>query len=122
MEKHCELTDSIFEERLKNLTLDPTIFTHEAHIRLAYIYLKKYDSEQAINMTCKRISSFSKFIGREHKYGEKLTITAVKLVSDRIKRSKTSNFSEFMKRFPKLKSDFYLIVRFYSYTSPVAHS
>jgi hypothetical protein len=38
MEKHLELTDLEFEANFKNCSLNPDIFSHEAHLRLAWIH------------------------------------------------------------------------------------
>ena len=37
MEQHYTLTDNEFEKQFQTSSLDPAIFTHEAHLRLAWI-------------------------------------------------------------------------------------
>lgn len=39
---HSELTDSQFEQAFENATLDPVMFNHKAHLRLAWIHVSKY--------------------------------------------------------------------------------
>lgn len=48
MERHAELTDDQFEEQFSNLSLDPAVFSHEAHLRLAWIHISKYGIDKAI--------------------------------------------------------------------------
>lgn len=38
MKTHHQLNDQQFEEQFQNCTFDPTLFTHEAHLRLAWIH------------------------------------------------------------------------------------
>ena len=47
MEKHFELTDSDFEKKIISCEFNPSDFTHEAHLRLAWINIKKYGINQA---------------------------------------------------------------------------
>jgi hypothetical protein len=41
-ELHFSLTDIEFENQFENGTLKPELFSHEAHVRLAWIHIKKY--------------------------------------------------------------------------------
>ena len=47
-EKHHLLTNDEFEEKFESCTLPACYFTHEAHLRLAYIHIKKHGVKQAI--------------------------------------------------------------------------
>jgi hypothetical protein len=40
-EKHLDLSDNEFEKQFINCELSPDIFSHEAHLRLAWINIKK---------------------------------------------------------------------------------
>ena len=48
MEKHFDLDDSEFLARLENCTLDPACFSHEAHLRLAWLRIRELGLEGAI--------------------------------------------------------------------------
>lgn len=41
MNNHFELTDFEFEEKFEKRIFDPELFSHEAHIRLAWIQINK---------------------------------------------------------------------------------
>ncbi len=55
MEKHVDLTDAEFEDKFKSCELKPEIFSHEAHIRLAWIHVMKYRVEAAIQTICSQL-------------------------------------------------------------------
>ena len=42
IEKHYQLSDEEFEQQFQNCLLSPVLFTHEAHLRLAFIHILKY--------------------------------------------------------------------------------
>ncbi len=47
MEKHLELTDTEFEKQFYTWQLNPADFSHEAHLRLAWVHVKKYGINEA---------------------------------------------------------------------------
>lgn len=106
MEKHYELTDAEFESRFENCTLNPEIFSHEAHLRLAWIHVKKYGEKNAIRNVCSQLKAYVKFVGAEGKYNETLTIAAVKAVFHFINKSNSDTFQDFILEFPRLKYNF----------------
>ena len=48
MEPHYALSDPEFEKQFESAVLDPKFFSHEAHLRLAWIHVTKYGVERAI--------------------------------------------------------------------------
>jgi hypothetical protein len=124
MEKHFELSDELCEQQFKDCTLSPSVFSHEAHLRLAYIHIKKYGVEAAINNICMQIKVFSKSAGAENKYNKTLTIAAIRAVNHFMNHSDTDNFTDFIKQFPRLKYNFKELISFhYSldiFNSPLA--
>ena len=110
MEKHYQLTDQQFEQQFKNCTLDPSLFTHEAHLRLAWIHIKKYGEEQAIINVCEQIRRFAENAGAHNKYNETVTIAAIKAVHHFMKRSDTNSFTKLIEEFPGLKNNFKVVI------------
>jgi hypothetical protein len=106
MEKHFDLTDLAFEKKFKNGTLNPEIFSHEAHLRLAWIHITKYGEEAAIQNICTQLAAFVKFVGAEDKYNQTLTIASIKAVRHFIKKSSSDTFQDFISEFPRLKYNF----------------
>ncbi|TSE04965.1 hypothetical protein [Aquimarina algiphila] len=106
MEKHFELTDKAFENSFTDCTLDPEIFSHEAHLRLAWIHIKNYGIEQAEENIQKQLQNFITFVDAKDKYNKTLTIAATKVVNHFIRQSNSNNFKDFILEFPQLKTRF----------------
>ncbi|MCF4101298.1 hypothetical protein L1I30_06450 [Gillisia sp. M10.2A] len=106
MEKHLELTDIDFELQFKKAQLDPALCCHEAHLRLAYIHIKKYGLDKAVKNVNYQLYSYVCFLGAEEKYNHTLTTAAVKAVSHFMRKSQATNFKAFILEFPRLKYNF----------------
>ena len=113
MEKHFNLTDSEFEKRFRNCTLSPELFSHEAHLRLAWIHVTKYGEETAIQNICTQLLTFVELVGAKDKYNKTLTIAAIKAVHHFIKKSNSNTFQDFITEFPRLKFNFKDLMSFH---------
>ena len=106
MEEHFKLSDSEFENEFSNCDLNPEVFSHEAHIRLAWIHIDKYGIEQATENIQKQLKKYVDTIGAADKYNVTLTVAAIKAVHHYMLRSNSKNFSDFSSEFPQLKLKF----------------
>jgi hypothetical protein len=106
MEKHSELTDQQFELQFETTTLAPSLFCHEAHLRLAWIHIKKYGVEKAIDNVSAQIMSFANHHGDSKKFNVTVTVAAVRAVYHFILKSQSSHFKDFIKENPRLKTSF----------------
>ena len=106
MERHFDLTDPAFEQQFEAGTLNPELFTHEAHLRLAWIHLKHYGEEAAIRNVSKQLQNYVGILGAQDKYNQTLTIAAVKAVFHFMNKSKSDQFQDFIAEFPRLKFNF----------------
>ena len=106
MEKHFELSDSDFENNFINCELNPSDFTHEAHLRLAWISIKKYGIKQAEKNIQSGLQNFVELVGAKDKYNVTLTLAAIKAVYHFMLKSKSDNFKNFITEFPRLKNNF----------------
>ena len=106
MELHYNLNDEAFATQFKNATLEPELFSHEAHIRLAWIYIKDYGIDLAISKTCTQLINYVTHLGAKSKYNETVTVAAVKAVNHFYMKSKSKNFKDFIAEFPRLKTNF----------------
>ena len=70
MKNHYELTETAFETQFKNCELDPSIFSHEAHLRLAWIHITKYGAKQAEENIHNQLLTYVKSLGAEGKYNK----------------------------------------------------
>ncbi len=124
MEQHFTLMDIEFEEQFKSCSLHPAIFTHEAHLRLAWIHIHKYGANIAIDNIRSQLQNFVEHLGAKNKYNETVTIAAIKAVYHFILRSKTDNFEDFIAENQSLKNNFKELLAFHYETdvfnSPIA--
>ena len=106
MDSHLELSDECFEEQFQNCTLDPALFNHEAHLRLAWIHVRKYGAEKAIENITSQLFSFVVSVGAMQKYNKTITIAAIRAVNHFINKSDADNFADFIQDCPRLKYNF----------------
>jgi len=106
MQTHAELTDKEFEVKFKECSMDPHLFNHEAHIRLAWIHIKKYGPNKAIENICTQIKRFDSTHGDGTKFHTTLSIASLKIVYHFFLKSKSDTFYGFIEEFPKLKTGF----------------
>ncbi|MGH1364437.1 MAG: hypothetical protein ACRBF0_12835 [Calditrichia bacterium] len=106
MNDHFSLSDAEFAQQFSDLTLNPTLFSHEAHLRLAWIHLVQFGEQQAIANITLQIRKFATFHGDPGKYNETVTVAAIKAVYHFLQKSKSDNFGDFITEFPRLKTNF----------------
>ncbi|MEM1002711.1 MAG: hypothetical protein AAGH46_08685, partial [Bacteroidota bacterium] len=80
MEKHLELTDKEFEKQFRNCDLKPSYFTHEAHLRLAWISINELGAEKAEKTIQDLILKFVDHHGARDKYNLTLTVAATRMI------------------------------------------
>lgn len=106
-EKHQLLTDKQFEQKFEDCTLAPALVTYEAHLRLAYIHVKKHGLKNAVVTLYKQLNAFDTKFGNIIIVINKTTIKLfVKLIYDFIKRAKATSFKELLFEFPDIKTHF----------------
>ena len=113
MEKHFKLTDSEFEKLFKSCKFNPSEFTHEAHLRLAWININKYGIEQAEKSIQELLQNYVEYLGAKGKYNTTLTIAATKAVYHFMLKSDTKNFKDFIVQYPRLKTNFKELMAFH---------
>ena len=106
MKTHYQLNDQQFEEQFENCTFDPTLFTHEAHLRLAWIHLTNYGMEKATQNICQQIQKFDRIFGDGTKFHYTITVAAIKVLAHFKNKSSTNTFEALMEAFPRLKTNF----------------
>ena len=106
MNSHLDLNDADLEKQFKNCSLDPSLFSHEAHIRLAWIHIQEYGVEKAIVNLCSQIKSYAKSIGADNKFNLTVTVAAVRAVHHFMQRTNTTGFLQFINENPVLLTDF----------------
>ena len=110
-EKHHLLTNDEFEEKFSNCDMPAVIFTHEAHLRLAYIHITKYGLDKAIGNLSTQIANCDNKYGDGTKFNKSLTIASVKVMHHFIQKAKATDFNTLMKEFPRLKKNFLSLLK-----------
>ena len=106
MSPHYQLTDAEFLRQFTNLRLQPTWFTHEAHLRLAWINLQQQPVDTAASMLCDQIRAFDQKFGEGKQYNKTVTVAATKVMHHFIAKGKATQFPELLEEFPRLKTHF----------------
>ena len=121
MENHHELTDLEFEAAFSSCILDPTIFTHEAHLRLAWIHITRHGIDTAIEHVCSQLTAYVAHLGASEKYNKTVTIAAVRAVYHFMLKSTAESFPAFIHENPRLKNNFKELLG-YHYTTDIFNS
>ena len=106
MEDHFLLSDSEFEKQFISGSLEPKLFSHEAHLRMAWLALKNLGMQEGEKFIETHLKNYVKAVGAEEKYNQTLTVAALKAVEHFMAKSKASEFKEFIAEFPRLKNNF----------------
>ena len=106
MNSHYEYTDEQFEDLFSSCSLNPKLFNHTAHIRLAFIYAKKYGVAKASALICDQIQAFDQKFGDGTKFNRKLTELSVRAVHQYMEQGKSETFSDFLLQYPKMIGSF----------------
>ncbi len=112
-ETHFDLSDREFEQQFANCSLNPALFNHEAHLRLAWIHIDKYGVEQAIKNIGHQLVEYVMALGAKDKYNKTLTIAAIRAVYHFKLKSHSTNFQEFILEHPRLKYNFKELIAFH---------
>lgn len=111
MELHFILTDDLFEEQFATGSLNPALFSHEAHLRLAWIHISKYGEATAIENVREQLQNFVRLVGAVDKYNDTLTVAAIKAVHHFMQQAPLPTFQEFITAYPRLKTNFKGIIQ-----------
>ena len=106
MESHFNLSDQAFKKAFEMLTFNPVLFSHEAHVRLAWIYIQEYGVEQAKDIFCKQFMAFVQLHKAENKFNKTLTVASMYIINHFMNISEAKNFRDFIVEHPILISDF----------------
>ena len=110
-QKHFTLSDNDFIAQFETFELPENWFTHEAHLRLAYILLKRHGVLQSIQKMCAQIKQFDHHFGDGTKYHHTITIAAIKTVNHFMLKSSSTNIRALLQEFPQLKSNFFGLLK-----------
>ena len=85
------MTNEELIERFENLTLQPELFHHREHVRLAWIYLNQYPALTALAKFGEGLKRFAASVGKPDRYHETITWAYLLLIHERMARYATSD-------------------------------
>ena len=106
MINHLDHTEIEFIKAFQDCSLPPTVFNHEAHLRLAWLYLTQLGLDNTILSMQNDLKNYVAHWGASDKYNTTLTIASIHAVHHFLLKSKSNTFSEFITEFPRLKYQF----------------
>lgn len=113
---HFLLSDHEFVDQFENLQLNPAYFTHLAHMRLAWLYIKDFGVERASLVLCDRIKNFDRKFGTGKKFNKTVTIAFAHLINERQQLGVYRNFESFIEANESLIGNYKeLICKHYSF-------
>ena len=111
MQSHDQLNDVEFIHQIEKGILDSKLFSHEAHLRLAWIHIRQDGIDTAIETICKQLLNYVSKLGAKDKFHKTLTIAATRGVYHFMLQSNYDNFKDFIDAFPQLKYNFKSLLR-----------
>ena len=92
-------SDQKFRQGVENCDWAAGSFGHEEHIRLAWIYLQDYDTNEATDRCRATLRQFAEFHGDHEKYHDTLTIAFMRLIATHVAETPaTENWEAFRTR------------------------
>ena len=90
-------TDAEFLRRFEDKSLPPEAFDHRGHLRLAWLYLRDCDPEQAVAKTTAGIAAYAAHLGAADKFHHTLTEAVVRIMSARLARCRTADLETYLR-------------------------
>jgi len=103
---HWQFSNDELEREFETFKLKPGMFSHEAHLRLAYIHIVKYGAKEAEKNMCEQIKGYAESLGVYDKFNKTVTIASVKAMVHFMQKSKAQSFQDFIQEFPRLLTNF----------------
>lgn len=99
---HFILSDEEFVRQFQSLTLNPAWFTHVAHLRLAWIYIRNNSTEEAASKLCDQIAAFDQKFGSGNRFNHTVTTAFTKMIAFHQQLHPADNFQTFIIENPAL--------------------
>ena len=93
------MTDEQFIERFEDCTLPADGFHHREHIKVVWLYLRRYPVLETLTRFSESLKRFATANGKPNLYHETITWAYVFLIHERIERDgRDENWPQFMSR------------------------
>jgi hypothetical protein len=110
-----QLDDQTFLKRFALRDLGPEYFDHRGHLRMAWLHLKHYPVEKAIQLVCDGIKQLAIQFGAPDKFNHSLTEALMRIMHKRIRLNPQQTFEEFLQHNREMVLDAQgLLAKYYS--------
>jgi hypothetical protein len=97
------MTEEEFYEQFEAATLDVNLFDHSNHVKMGWIYVKKFELPEAMTRFSKALKNFATVNGASGLYHETITFAYLILINERLKATETQqSWEEFRQTNPDL--------------------
>jgi hypothetical protein len=97
------MTDDEFLAAFESCRIPKELWTHEAHVRMAWLYLRRRPLGEVIPHVRRAIQRYNASLGNTEGYHETITLAYLVLIDERIDRdSGDETFATFSAAFPSL--------------------
>jgi hypothetical protein len=108
------MTDEAFARAFEDGAVMPADFTHLAHVRVAWVYLREADTtDQALERMRAGIRRFAAAAGASQKYHETITVAWMRLLEDVRGQGASGELADVLRAYPAL-ADKDLPLQYYS--------
>jgi len=90
-----EMTDEEFIDGFENCTLPAASFHHEQHVRVVWLYLRRYSVLETLRRFSENLKRFATANGKPNLYHETITWAYVFLIHERICHNGEQSWDEF---------------------------
>ena len=98
-------SDEEFLRQFERLELDPDLFDHRGHLRLAWLYLQRLPLDEAIERTTRGIRAYANSLGAPGKFRHTMTEAIVRIMAKRVETGRAETLEEFLADNPELLTD-----------------
>jgi hypothetical protein len=97
------MTDEEFLAALECCTLPAEAFTHAAHVRAGYLYLRAVGFDAALGRMRSAVRRYAAHLGKPDKYHETITVAHLALIHERLsERGDAGDWTSFRQQNPDL--------------------
>jgi hypothetical protein len=115
MQTAHDLTDDAFLDAFLSCALPAGSFNHRNHLRVAWIHLRRFALDEAIERTCAGIARYAAHLGAPDRYHRTLTEVLIRLMAHAETSNPSHSFEDFLARSPAFAGDCRILVaRHYS--------
>ncbi|HEX7116719.1 MAG TPA: hypothetical protein VF193_16455 [Steroidobacter sp.] len=95
-------SDDVFLRSFEACTLPVERFGHREHLRVAWLYLRRFAYEEAVTKMAGQVRKYVAANGVPHKYHHTLTVLWMRLIAGAIARDPREDFDDFLRTHPHL--------------------